>query len=155
MSLKLATAVLGLAAVAPAPALACMGPTVLLSEDFQQADPAWQHSPDSTMSISGGYLRLSPPEGHGTDAIYNGAFFDNADACTDILSPTVTDPGGGAAGLVFGATPSGYHAVQITEDGRAALARWWFTDQACKCHYRGYMAIHQHQSYQCCELKGL
>jgi hypothetical protein len=84
------------------------GPTVLYSDNFQQANPAWQAIfNDNALNISGGYLQLAPPQGRSTGAAYQGSFFDNADACVDVLSPTVTNPNSGVAGIMFGYNPAG------------------------------------------------
>jgi len=102
-----------------------MGSTVLFSDNFQQVDPAWNMFSQGTLDISGGYAQVTPPAGDSAYAVYDGGFFDSADACVDIVSPTVADPTQAVAGLVIGMDPSGsFYACQIGEDGTAAVARY-------------------------------
>lgn len=128
MSLKFASAVLvAAAAVVSSPAFACMGPTVLYTDNFQQPNSNWA-GPPGTLVIGGGYAQVTPPQGDWSIAGYTGSSFDSADMCVDVLSPTTTDQGSAVGGLVFGlnATASAidYYSLQIEEDGYATVALW-------------------------------
>lgn len=124
MALKFATAVLAAVAVTSSPAFACMGTTVLFSDNFQKADPAWTLVYTGTLNITGGYAQVTPPQGDITLLDYEGMFADSADACVDALSPTVADPTQAVGGLVFGLADSGdFYALLVEEDGYAAVVR--------------------------------
>jgi hypothetical protein len=133
--LRLPAIVLALA-VTSGPALACMGPTVILQDNFQTANPAWDTSPSGIpitpsvpiLSIAGGQAKLTPPPGDFAVAVYDGQFFPNSqfpsfDACVDITSPSVADASQAAAGIVFGQTSSGFFVFAMEEDGQVALAQ--------------------------------
>ncbi len=137
MSLKLATALLLGMAVTSSPALACMGPALYLSDNFQIMDPAWflyplqllssgMTPPVTKLTVGGGYADLTPPVGAYVVADYGGNFFDNNDVCVDIVSPTVADPTQAAAGISFGMTTAGYYVFAAEEDGQAALIQYQF-----------------------------
>jgi hypothetical protein len=146
MALRLAVAaVLATAALASSPALACMGPTVLLAENFQTNDPAWvvpidpglptnpPLNPGSNVTISAGYAALTPPVAVLGVAEYGGDIFPSADVCVDILSPAVADPSQAAGGIMFGfklpyTQISGYafYVFAIEEDGQAAVMQYQY-----------------------------
>jgi hypothetical protein len=136
MSLKLVASALLAMAVTSAPAMACMGPTVLYSDNFQQASPAWQ-APPGEMTIAGGHMSLTPPQGQTTAAIYMGGYYDNADTCIDLVSPSVTDVTNAMAGLVFGISlptaadssqapqaPTTMYMFGLFESGQAFVAQF-------------------------------
>jgi hypothetical protein len=134
--LRLSAIVLGLA-VMSGPALACMGPTVIYQDNFQTANPAWDTSPSGIpitpsvpiLSIAGGQAKLTPPPGNFAVAIYDSQFFPSSqfpsfDACVDITSPSVSDTGQAAAGIVFGQiNGSGFYVFAMEEDGQVAVAQ--------------------------------
>ena len=135
MSLKLATASLVAVAVTSSPAFACMGSTVLV-DNFQ--DPGWG-APDMPLqqglnkltpvppilTISGGSAQLTPLPGAFALADYGGQYVHSADACVDVLSPTVADPTQAAAGIVFGLTDeSDFYVFAVEEDGQAAVLQY-------------------------------
>jgi len=136
MPLKLATALLVAAAVTSSPALACMGSTVLLADNFQ--DPGWGAPPSlvpqglsaltpvpTVLTISGGFAQLTPLPGDFAYANYGGKFFDNADVCVDVLSPTVADPTQAAAGIMFGLNDQlSFYVFAVEEDGQAAVLQY-------------------------------
>ncbi len=124
MSLKLATALLVAAAFTTSPALACMGSTVLVSENFQKPDAAWGAATGTIVTIAGGYLQITPGQGDWAVSAYGGKYLDSADACIDVLSPATIDPSGAAVGLVFGADSTGFFMFQFSEDGSASVARY-------------------------------
>jgi hypothetical protein len=124
-------------AVTSGPALACMGPTVILQDNFQTANPAWDTSPSNIpitpnvpiLSIAGGYAKLTPPPGDFAVAVYGNQFlpsnqFPSIDACVDITSPSVADASQAAAGIVFGQTGSGFFVFAMEEDGQAAVGQF-------------------------------
>lgn len=137
MSLKLATALVA-AALTSSPALACMGPTVLLSDNFQTANafwlvPSWVVPPGMSapfitfppiLNISGGHAQLTPLPGDFALAEVGGLPVDGGDACVDVLSPAVADPSQAAAGIMFGVTGSGFYVFAVEEDGQAAVLQY-------------------------------
>ena len=129
MVLKLATAFVLAFGLTAGQALACMGSTVLFSDNFKQVDPAWTSVfNDNSLAISGGFAQVTPPQGDYALLSYGGSFFDSGDACVDITSPaSVTDPSSAIAGFVFGYQPSGdqlnYYVLQVGEDGSTSVSR--------------------------------
>jgi hypothetical protein len=127
LKLKFATAVVLAVAATTGQAFACMGPTVIYSDNFQQANPAWA-GPPNTLVISGGVAQLTPPQGDWTITGYTGAAIDTGDMCADMVSPTVPDQSQAVGGLVFGLDASSssidYYSLQIEEDGYVTVARW-------------------------------
>lgn len=127
MSLRLATALLVAMVVASSRAFACGGATLL---SFQTGDPSWEvdqqgtEEVQGTLSISGGFALLTPLPGDFTFADYQGNFFDSADACVDVLSPTVADPSQAAAGIMFGETEDDFYVFAAEEDGQAAVLQY-------------------------------
>lgn len=123
--------------VTSGPALACMGPKVILQDNFQTANPAWDTSPSGIpitpsvpiLSIASGQAKLTPPPGDFAVAVYGDQFLPNSqfpgfDACVDITSPSVADASQAAAGIVFGQTGSAFFVFAMEEDGQAAVAQF-------------------------------
>jgi len=133
MSLKLVTAMLVAVTITSSPALACMGSTVIFADNFQPANPGWnvylQGTPDQgAMTFSGGYAQLTPLPGAFTFADYEGSFINSADACVDVMSPTVADPTQASAGIMFGRTDNAdafdFYVFAVREDGQAAVLQY-------------------------------
>jgi hypothetical protein len=123
MSLKLMSAVLIALAAACGPALACKGPTLLFSDNFQTVDPAW-NSQFGTLNIGGGKVQMSSDAGNIALVLYQGAFFDSGDACVDITATGVTDPTMVRGGIVFGATDSSnFYIFMLQANGQATIER--------------------------------
>jgi hypothetical protein len=114
-----------------------MGPTVILQDNFQTANPAWDTSPSNIpitpsvpiLSIGGGQAKLTPPPGDFAIAVRGDQFlpssqFPGVDACVDITSPSVTDASQAAAGIVFGQIGSGFFVFAMEEDGQAAVGQF-------------------------------
>ena len=125
MSVKLVTGVLTGAlfaiAVASSPALACKGATVLLQDDFTDMDPAWDKVFGEFNVTDGKMVGKTEPGKIGL-LIYGGSFFPGADACVDVIAPTVRDSASIQAGLGFWAGDSSYF-MAIRPDGTAAVHR--------------------------------
>ena len=122
MSLKVATAALVAMAVTSGPALACMGPTVIFQDTFQTADPAWS-ALNTPTAISGGHAQVTAPtNGEYSDLRYEGMFMTTGDYCVNMLSPTVQDPTTALAGIMFGASGSGFYVFLVEEDGQAEIS---------------------------------
>jgi hypothetical protein len=116
------------AALVSAPARACMGPTVLFSDDFQQPSDAWQTLRGDRLDISGGALAFTPNGGAFGVAIYTAQSMDSGDACVSITTPPVLiHPASSWAGIVFGLKPdsndqaSGYYALLVSPSGNAIM----------------------------------
>jgi hypothetical protein len=123
MSWRLVTAVLVVMAAASGPALACKGPTLIFSDDFKTADPAWV--PEAgTLNITGGMAQLNAQPGNFAAADYEGFFLDSADACVDMTAPVVKDPTTILGGILFGFTDSSnFYSFVVRADGNAAIFR--------------------------------
>ena len=118
---KLAAAMLAAMVVTSAPAYACMGPTLLYSDNFQSIDPAWTAT-GATFSISNGHAVLTALPGQFGLAFYGGKIIDSGDYCVDVTNPQVADPSNAGAGIMFGMSASGdCYAFVATEDGQAAV----------------------------------
>lgn len=122
LSLKLAMAALAVMAVASGPALACKGPTVIFSDNFQTANPAWS-APVGTLAIANGQAQLTAAAEQPALAIYGGKFIDSGDACVDIVAPNVQDPTEAIGGIVFGLSQADFYAFVVRPDGQAAVIR--------------------------------
>jgi hypothetical protein len=106
-----------------APALACKGPTLIFSDDFKSADPAWVQD-FGKLTITGGMAQLTSEPGHIASADYQGFFLDSGDACVDVVAPTVKDPSTTVGGIMFGRTDDdNFYAFVVRSDGRAAIFR--------------------------------
>lgn len=129
MWLRLAGGALLALALSASPALACMGPTVILADNF--SDPAWtlflQGTPDvqGTLAIADNAAQMTPLPGDFTYADWENSYLDSADFCVDVLSPTVADPTQAAAGIVFGINDLfNFYVFAVQEDGQAAVLHW-------------------------------
>ena len=123
MSIKFVTAVLVAVAVASGPALACKGPTLIFSDNFQSVDPAWVQQ-FGKLTIGGGKAQLSSEPGKYANADYEGSFVNSGDACVDVTAPTVKDPTTILAGIMFGFTDySNFYAFVLRGDGQASVVR--------------------------------
>lgn len=124
MSLKLAASVLAAVAATSAPALACMGPTVIFQDNFQTENPAWS-APFGGTAISGGKAQVTPPPGGNLAfMVYEGEFIDSGDLCVDMVAPTLQDPTSALGGVVFGFNNSAFafYTFLAREDGQAQIA---------------------------------
>jgi len=127
MLLKLVTAVAMAAATVSSPAFACMGNTVLYSDNFQQqsAWPIPSGTGTATVSVGGGFLQVTPAVGDTWSENYEGAFFDAADACIDMITPSAGDVTQLTGGFMFGNDPNGNFMVLLVEaDGYAAVGKF-------------------------------
>jgi hypothetical protein len=130
MLLKVAALFLVAAALGASPAGACMGPNVLVSDNFQSLDPAWTldprlDNPGTTFSVAKGYALLTALVGDYAAASYESAFFDSADACVEVISPAVADASQAAAGIMFGESQAGdFYVFAVEEDGKAAILHY-------------------------------
>ena len=123
MLLRTVTAVLVAIAATCGSALACKGPTLLFSDDFQTADPAWILWAGS-MSISGGSAQLTSNPGTYANIAYAGTFVDSGDACVDMVAATAKDPTSTIGGIMFGGTDdNNFYALVTRPDGQAAIIR--------------------------------
>jgi hypothetical protein len=122
MSLKFAAGVIAAMAIGASPAFACKGPTTLLLDNFQTVDPAWALS--DGLAISGGNATVTATAGGTLNYLnYEGQFFDTADVCVNMVSPTVSDPTTALGGIMFGLNNGGYWLFLVEEDGKAQIVR--------------------------------
>ena len=124
MLLKSVTAALVVVAAAmSSPAFACKSPTLIFSDDFQTADPAWL-ADNGTFVVSGGKAQLTAPANQLGEAHYEGFFADSGDLCVDSTAPAVKDLSQVSGGLVFGMTDFGnFYIFLVQGDGQAAIVR--------------------------------
>lgn len=108
-------------AVAASPAFACKGATVLLEDDFSELDPAWDKV-FGDFDVNGGKMVGKTEPGKIGLLVYGGAYFPGADACVDIVAPTVRNSSAIQAGLGFWAGDSSYF-MAIKPDGTAGVHR--------------------------------
>jgi hypothetical protein len=113
------------AIVAAGSALACKGSESLLRDDFTDSDPAWNpaFSEGASFSAGGGKLQAKADPGRWGVLMYEGSFFPAADACVEIAAPSVRDPAGIWAGLLFETTDGAWYIPRIHLDGTASVAR--------------------------------
>ena len=86
---RLVASVLVVLAAASGPALACKGPSLIFTDDFKTADPAWQVGSWTTLTIAGGKLQMKSDPGSYSMATYQGFFLDSGDVCVDVTMPDV------------------------------------------------------------------
>jgi hypothetical protein len=101
-------------------ASACTGPQI----NLQQSSTSWQTNQDATMSFTGGSIQLSAGKGGAASAVLQAGFFDAADACVDIVTPSpLTDPNAAVAGIEFGVNQQSgeYYAFVIVAAGSAGV----------------------------------
>jgi hypothetical protein len=120
---RLVASVLVVLAAASGPALACKGPSLIFTDDFKTADPAWQVGSWTTLTIAGGKLQMKSDPGSYSMATYQGFFLDSGDACVDVTMPDVKDPATGAAGFMFGGVGSDFYAFFLRPNGTASVFR--------------------------------
>lgn len=108
-------------AATAASAAGCTG-NVQFADTFGQADPAWPTA--DSISIGGGKMQIKPDAGKDNWAIYQGAFFGDADICVDVSVNPVSDPTAFSAEVVFWLVDSSnYFEVYIAPNGFASIAR--------------------------------
>jgi hypothetical protein len=112
-------------AMAASPAFACKGATSLLRDDFTDTDPAWNVVwPDgSSFQIGGGKLEAKANPGKWGEMTYEGNFFGAADACIDIVGPSVRDPANMWAGLLFESGDGAWYIPSINLNGTVGVYR--------------------------------
>jgi hypothetical protein len=103
-----------------------MGNTVLYSDNFQQMG-AWSatSTPTATLTIGGGFMKATPGVGLWAEVNYLGGFFDAADACIDVVTPSAGDVTQLLGGFQFGNDPNGnFMALLIEADGYAIVKKY-------------------------------
>jgi hypothetical protein len=84
---------------AATPALACKGKSILYRDDFSKVAPAWDRH--SWFTIKSGRARMTPDIGKALTVVLNGATFDQADICADVVMADPANPNKPFAGVVF------------------------------------------------------
>jgi hypothetical protein len=102
--------------------LACKGSTVLFKDDFSKVNRAWQSAfrGTSPFSIADGKMLLRSEANKIAVVLNEGAFFNDADFCADIVMPQVDDASGKSAGVLLQAGP--WYIGYITLDGQAGVS---------------------------------
>jgi hypothetical protein len=136
MVARLAAVFFAVLAMSCNPAMACMGQTVLLAESFQSLGLAWGlwlpfSYPSTAFDAANGFAKLTPSVGDYAVGIYQGLFFDTADACVDVINPQVNDPSQSSGGLVFGLDQTdNFYVLAVRQDGQAAVMNYRSDTQA-------------------------
>lgn len=108
------------AAAWSSPAFACDGSTVLFTDNFQTAEPAWHGS----IAISGGQANVTASPGDFGGAFYGSMFIDSGDACVDVMGPGLQNWTQAVAGIIFGFTDiDNFYAFMVEEDGQAVVVQ--------------------------------
>ncbi len=115
-----------------ASALACMGTTVLLQDDFKIMEANWGQ-PSAEISVRNGHLIIKPTLNGEADALNNGNVFTDMDACVNVtLSAAGSQMQHSYGGMMFWvADASNYYEFMVSGPGTFAvyrhLANRWIT----------------------------
>ena len=108
--------------LAATPALACKGKSILYRDDFRKVDPAWDRH--DWFSIGSGRAQMTPEIGKALTIVLNGATFDQADLCADIVMADPANPQKPFAGVVFWVQDYGnLYGFMVSAAGTAAIVR--------------------------------
>jgi hypothetical protein len=121
MTLRLLGAVVASLVLAAAPVAACQGSSVLFSDDFSFADPAWGTYDGTT--IAGGTLNIAVNAAGGYTLLNQASLYDDFDACIDVVQYN-DDPDGGWGSLVFwGVDYENFYTLDVTTSGYVKVSR--------------------------------
>jgi hypothetical protein len=118
----IATALLVVACLVSTPVLACKGNHILYRDDFSKVDPAWDRH--DWFSIGSGRAKMTPEIGKALTVVLNGATFDQADICADVVMASPANPLKPFAGVVFWVQDyANLYGFVVSSAGTAAIVR--------------------------------
>jgi len=106
--------------VATSPAVACKGSDTLLRDDFTEEDPAWNIQTNN-VQIAGGAMKVKSDAGRTQFVFYGGDNFPGADACVDVVFPTIKPAPDNYGGLAFFGGGK-WNIVYVATDGTAGVS---------------------------------
>jgi hypothetical protein len=105
------------------PAFACKGSTLLFSDSFKEADPAWSQD-GGTVNIANGRMQIESDAGYFGLASYQGSFFPTGDVCVDVVAPDVKDQTSIIGGIAFADKDfNNFYVFAVRPDGSAIVLR--------------------------------
>jgi hypothetical protein len=107
---------------ASTPAQACKGSTTLFKDDFKKVNRAWMRYWNNVeFDISDGKMLVKVPDGFVGAVMYQGKFFPEADACVEVVVPSVADTNNKWTGLTFVAGNNDLYFATVSFDGKVGL----------------------------------